>query len=306
LAAVIGRLALSPDQIERLPDNYADAVATGKFATSYDPKQPDQAYLPPDLFTADGPWVCVGRSDGGIVARLHLRADNPFTNSTFIVFLRLPDGRAATLDYLQRLRGEPRDQNVVNTALPKLPQFPKGTEVALVRRSLLIAAPHTLTATALTESVQLRIYREVPELTPQALKGGGNEVRSWQSSFEFRLRRSQLFAGQAGGLHASYPTQLDFKTGFGNKGRDPFEELGGSSATFPQARQESVTGVCFACHSYPGVYSFNSFRNFRGGGGGDNGPAPLAAMSLAEVNRAAIKWKQDRPNWSSLRGLLAE
>ncbi len=308
LAAVIGRLALSPDQIERLPDNFAAAVASGEFAKSYDPTKPDQAYLPPELFAADGPWVCVGRSDGGIVARLHLRDDNgnSFTNSTFLVFLRLPDGRAATLDYLQRLRDEPRDQNVANTTLPKLPQFPKGTEVALVRRALLIAAPHTLTPTALTESIQLRVYREVPELTPQSLKGGGNNVRSWQSSFEFRLRRSRLFAGQAGGLHAAYPTQLDFKTGFGNKFRDPFDDSLRSSETFPLARQESVTGVCFACHSYPGVYSFNSFRNFRGGGGGDNGPAPLAAMSLAEVNQAAIKWKLDRPNWSSLRRLLAE
>ena len=308
LAAVIGRLALSPDQIERLPDNYAAAIASGEFAKSFDPTQPDQPYLPPELFAVDGPWVCVGRSDGGIVARLHLLEDigNSFTNSTFVVFLRLPDGRAATLDYLQRLRDKPMDRADTNITFPKLPQFPKGTEVALVRRALLIAAPHTLTPTALTESVQLRIYREIPELTVQMLKGDGDEVRPWQSSYEFRLRRSRLFAGQAGGLHAAYPTQLDFKTGFGNKFRDPFESPLGSSETFPQARQESVTRFCFGCHSYPGVYSFNSFRNFRGGGGGDNGPAPLAAMSLAEVNQAAIKWKQDRPNWSSLRRLLAE
>ena len=29
---------------------------------------------------------------------------NAFTNSAFLVFLRLPDGRAATLDYLKKLR----------------------------------------------------------------------------------------------------------------------------------------------------------------------------------------------------------
>src|SRR5204863_2383183 len=60
LASVIGRLDLTPEQIQRLPDNYAAAVASGEFARSFDPKQPDAPYLPPDLFTHDGPWVCVG------------------------------------------------------------------------------------------------------------------------------------------------------------------------------------------------------------------------------------------------------
>jgi hypothetical protein len=35
LAAVIGRLALSPKQIRELPDNYAAAVASGRFARRF-------------------------------------------------------------------------------------------------------------------------------------------------------------------------------------------------------------------------------------------------------------------------------
>ncbi len=311
LAAVIGRLALTPEQIERLPDNYAAAVASGEFAKSFDPKQPEQAYLPPDLFAADGPWVCVGRSDGGIAARLHLRDDNgnAFTNSVFLVFLRFPEGREATLEYLQRLRDKPMAFEEKNVTFPKLPQFPKGTEVALVRRALLIAAPHTLTTTALTESIQMRIYHEVPDLIEQMVTGRstvGMRASSTQSSYEFRIRRSRLFAGQTGGLYPVSLTQRDFKTGFGNKFRDPFEERIASSETFPQSRQEPVTPTCFGCHSYSGVYSFNTFRNFRGGGGGDQGSTTLSAISLAEANQAAIKWKQDRPSWVSLRRLLAE
>src|SRR5262249_14175922 len=106
LAAVIGRLAITPDQIKKLPDNYAAAVASGEVPNEHDPEQPDRPYLPPELFTADGPWVCVGRPDGP-VAPEHLRDDggnNVFTNSAFLLFLRLPNGRKATLDYLKRLR----------------------------------------------------------------------------------------------------------------------------------------------------------------------------------------------------------
>ena len=311
LAAVIGRLALTPEQIERLPDNYAAAVSSGEFAKSFDPKQPDHAYLPPELFAADGPWVCVGRSDGGVAARLHLRDDNgnAFTNSVFFVFLRLPGGREATLEYLKRLRDKPMVFEEKNISFPKLPQFPKGTEVALVRRALLIAAPHTLVTTALTESVQLRIYHEVPDLVEQLVTSRGTagmRASSSQSSYEFRIRRSRLFAGEAGGLSAVSPTQRDFKTGFANKFRDPFEEHISASETFPQSRQEPVTPNCFGCHSYSGVYSFNTLRNFRGGGGGDQGQTILSTISLAEVNHAAIQWKQERPSWVSLRRLFAD
>jgi hypothetical protein len=100
LAAVIGRLALTQDQIKKLPDNYAAAVASGAFARRFDAERPDKPYL-----TCSRPMarVCVGRPDGP-VAPEHLRDDGSkvFTNSVFLLLLRLPDGgRAATLDYLR-------------------------------------------------------------------------------------------------------------------------------------------------------------------------------------------------------------
>ena len=104
LAAVIGRLALNPKEIRNLSDNYAAAVKSREFARNFDRKQPDKPYLPPGLFTTDGPWVCVGRTDGR-TAPQHLRDDNnSFTNSVFLVFLHLPEGRAATVNYLKQLR----------------------------------------------------------------------------------------------------------------------------------------------------------------------------------------------------------
>lgn len=326
LAAVIGRLVLSPDQIERLPDNYAAAVASGEFAKRFDPAQPDRPYLPPDLFAADGPWVCVGRPNGP-VAPTHLRedGDNRFTNSVFLVFLRLPAGRAATLDYLKQLRafdqpllvprvgGGSADKFLPN---PKLPPLPVGTEVALVRRALLVAATRAPVASALTESVQLRVYREVPEMTARTLDislGGGAEARparAWQSSFEFRLSRARLFDGRSGGLHAVGPDERDFKTGFGAHPWDEFERPADPARNFAATSQRfAIRELCFACHGFPGVYSFNSYYNFRLSNtrdGDTRRPAALAEVTVAQAHAAAVTWKQGRPNWAALRGLLKE
>src|SRR6266513_1948127 len=46
LAEVVSRLALTQEQIKSLPDNYAQAVASGAFARKYDPTQPQQPSLP--------------------------------------------------------------------------------------------------------------------------------------------------------------------------------------------------------------------------------------------------------------------
>jgi hypothetical protein len=181
LVATIKRLALDPKEIQNLPDNYAAAVASGEFAKGFNPKAPNQAYLPADLFDANGPWVCVGRPDGPIAPQ-HLDDSAVFTNSAFLLFVRLPAGRDATLSYLKKLRSfdEPlwvsaEDDRTNRVPNPKLPQFPVVTEVALVRRALLVDSEYRPVATALTESVQLRVYRQVPELpaTFHALDIGG-------------------------------------------------------------------------------------------------------------------------------------
>jgi hypothetical protein len=331
LATVIGRLALTPEQIKKLPDNYAAAVASGEFARRFDPERPDRPYLPADLFAPDGPWVCVGRPDGP-VAPEHLRDDgiNPFTNSAFLVFLRLPAGRAATVGYLQRLRSFDQPLRVEATGAgnrpekylpsPKLPPLPTGTEVALVRRALLIAAPHTPTATALTESVQLRVYRESPEMTAQAVWAAVDDgaeanrrARSWQSFHEFQLSRERLFAGRAGGLRAVGPEERDFHSPFSLWMLDEFEngEHRGPrrpERSFAERSQGSIRKGCFACHSLPGVASFNSYFNYRGNlvNATVGRPFSLSEMPAAEVAAAAVKWKEGRPSWAALRKLLAE
>ncbi len=220
LSAAIGRLALSREQIEKVPDNYAAAVASGRFAKSFALAQPNKPYLPPDLFSADGPWVCVGRPNGP-AAPEHLGTSNPFPNSAFLIFLRLPGGREAGLQYLKQGHRE----------------LPTGAEVALVRRALLVASSGALAPTPLTESVQLRIY-------------GPNG----QFFAEFRLSRKSLLADAAGGLRAVGADERDFKTGFGGSTWDQFEEpLVGQEL---DVRRVWIKGECRGCHDpsrFPGL-----------------------------------------------------
>jgi hypothetical protein len=266
----------------------------------------------------------VGRSDGP-TAPQHLRDDggNRFTNSAFFVFLRLPAGRAATVKYLKELRSfEPllvRNDDGATRRLfafvpnPKLPQFPKGTEVALVRRALLIDSSHRVVVSPLTESVQLRAYRAIPDFSTRTLEaalGGGAEsrnARSWQAVQEFRLMRALLFSGRAGGLRPVGTDERDFKTGFNAHPWDELEvRFTGQTFTGPRL---GVKENCFACHGLPGVTSFNSLQDFHSGIATDGDKRrlyPIQEMKLAEVAGAAVKWKEGRADWTALRKLLAD
>jgi hypothetical protein len=193
-----------------------------------------------------------------------------------------------------------------------------GTEVALVRRALLIASPHTVTATALTESVQLRVYREVPEPTVETLRAAldsntttNRRARSSQSFQEFQLSRSRLFAGRAGGLRAIGSEERDFPTPFNLWYHDVFEERESDPRDRPisETSQSPIKAGCFACHSLPGVASFNSYFNSRAHlADSDTAARPfsLSEMPVSDVVRAAVMWKERRPNWAALRKLLTE
>ena len=264
LAGVIGRLALSPHEIRDLPDNYAAAVVSGQFAKGFDSKKHDQAYLPPDLFATDGPWACVGRTDGR-TAPQHLREENPFSNSVFLVFVRLPAGRAAVAEFLK-----------------ERPAFPKGTELALVRRAMLIDTSYRVVPSNMTESVQIRVIRD---------------TRAAEVQSEFRLSHMQLFAGRAGGLRPSANDDKAFKTGFLAHTWDEFEYRS-SFRAFPESGLQPMLR-CSVCHIAPRA-------EFQSSGGSSRTPAqfPLSEMPISDVAAAAIKWREAQPNGISLRRLL--
>ncbi len=248
LAEVLRRLALTPQQIESLPNNYAQAVASGEFAKEYDPAHRDRAFLPPDLFEQHGPWVAVSGYPEP-VATAHASA---FSRSSFLVFVRLPGGRKATFDYFHTLWDFPQpwiprpdtapDQTVIN---PDLPQFPAGTEVALIRQMMLFDNQGNLVATPVTESVQIRVYRAI--------------AKSGQDCYEIRLSRPQLFGSKSGGLRAIASNEKEFFI-FNFSGPDEHEV----SPTAPWSLDKylPVLEECVACHRGIGIDSLNSRSKF--------------------------------------------
>lgn len=307
LFAIMGQLALSREQIQQLPDNYAAAVASGRFARRFDPDHPTTPYLPPDLFTPEGPWVCLGRTDG-VTAPQHVRPENPYANSVFFTFLNLPGGRPAVTEFLRQFRAIGRPLSVPD---PGLPQLPKGSQMALVRCVLLIDDRQAMVASPVTESIQLRFIRKDPEpLDRQAMEGATRttaaameRLAAFQSSFEFRLSRAQLLAGHAGGLFAVGVGERDFKTGFAAHSWDEFEQP--EQADFlRRSQQNTILESCNICHSLPGIYAFNTLQDFRfvlSRPDLELQPFAVAEMAPADVAAAAIRHRSAAASWEALR-----
>jgi hypothetical protein len=329
LSKVIRRLALTRDQIAKLPDSYAATVAAKRYADGFDAGQPERSYLPADMFKTDGPWVCVGRTDGP-TAPFHLRegGDSRFTNSVFLVFLKLPGGRDKTLEFLKTLAAfdkplllanadEKTKRSFTHLPNPALPQWPKGTEVALVRRAMLIDSSRRVIASPLTESVQLRaMSTDAPALKAETIdKIAARKGTGGQAFAEFRLSRVELFGGKTGGLR-DVSEERDFKTGFNSHPWDEFDQPPNKDRPFPQRAMPFANNraSCIACHSAPGVYGFNSVPVFafglpsivRNDDDKKLKPRMLAAMAVEKVENAAVEWKERQPGWVALRTLLPE
>jgi len=136
---------------------------------------------------------------------------------------------------------------------PKVPQFPAGTEVALVRQLTLFDNHGTLVNSPITESVQIRVYREIPKSDDRPSNVDEAIVQSGQDFYDIEVSRSRLFAGKAGGLRALEPDEKDF-TKFGGPGPDEGrpEQYMTLKNYFPILKQ------CTFCHQGPGVHSLNS------------------------------------------------
>jgi len=250
LAEVIRRVALTPEQVRALPDTYAAAIAMHQFAPEYDPRNPQQPFLPPDLFRPDGPWVCLSAYSEEPTAIVHFSG-----RSRFLAFMRLPSGREATLAYIRNLRSSSEPPLLLLNSAPvllnlALLQFPVGTQVALVRQVIVIDDEGKLVPTALTESLQLRVYQAITPGTRYTNYINGPSSHD-QDFFEFRMNRAELFARHSGGLVAMHPGETEYAT-FSTHGMDAFE-----SAT-PLERQSVILDRCRSCHSDSGIHSVQS------------------------------------------------
>ena len=201
-AQIISRLALSDTELAALPDNFATAIRSKEFAAEYDPEHRERAFLPPDLFDASGPWVMMAGSDSRQPAAIR-HVEFTQGRSVFYVLIRLPGGRGATLAYLRELAAFPRPYiwnemyapypyaRPATIPNPELPQFPAGTQVALVRRMMLTDNAGGLVVTPIIESVQLRVYRIDPKSATPGERGN-------QDFYDLHLNPQQLFSGTSG------------------------------------------------------------------------------------------------------------
>jgi hypothetical protein len=251
LAQIIRRLALSSEDLASLSDNYARAVAANAPAS-----------LPHGLFQREGEWVIL---TGAETAPRHVQ--NFGGRSTFHVLLRLPGRRAATLAYLERLRSFERPWIYVESPPewgypiemnPAMPQFPPGTEWALVRRMRVIDPSGAIQSTPVIESIQLRRYVVVPAAGRFA---STDEQMNAQQVFEFMA--SRVRGGDLREVRAGERDFLQFQVHDG----DPFELSAESLAWYREHRvsdpfrdrmQHDVLRHCFTCHAAPGVQSVQS------------------------------------------------
>jgi hypothetical protein len=232
-----------------LPDTYAEAVGQRQFAETYDSRNPSRPFLPPDLFRSDSPWVCISAFAEQPTAITHFSG-----RSRFLVFMRLPGGRDATLTYIQKLRAYPErpligDRSGLFLLNLSVPQFPAGTAIALVRQAILIDNEGRLIPTALTESVQLRVYRKITPGTPYMNYIDGPSSHD-QDFFEFRMSRNALFSQANGGLLAVSSGDSEYPT-FSTQGIDPFESGYGD-------REDIILERCRNCHGDSGIQSVQS------------------------------------------------
>jgi hypothetical protein len=307
LVPIVRRLALSRDELALLPDTYIRALQNHEFPAKYDPANPNQSFLPLDLFDPSGPWVCLGAPDRDLAAPLH---DLSFTaRSVFFVFARLPGGRDATLAYFKQLvelkiplfvrmqdPGWPQPTDVWN---PQVPQFPAGTEFALVRKMVLPDREGHLRLTPVTETVQIRHYTDIPSVNPMASRDV-DLARRFQEPSEIELSRRLLFSEQHSGLRgvtASDDLFLIFPAM--SHGFDTFED--------PSLRVRPLSPFveCTSCHLGPGIQSMMSF-SFRGNPNEGLVLSPrLAETTPREEAEKIMEWAQTQEKWKNLLRLWA-
>jgi len=268
LAQAIRHVALSAEQIQKLPDNFTQAASVPEALTAYDRAKPGP-FLPKDLLADEGPWIALGTNGktNGSVAGFHFEQFHGRTS--FEVRMSHPGGRAAGEAYLKALAGMPKpwlmdkpagldpmlERSRAPWPNPATPQFPIGTMWALVRRSMLVDAGGHVVVAPIVENVQIRVYRalsrkealestefqaQIKILEQEKREDDMDELlaQRYQTAFEWELQRTLLLG--KGGFHLTGPEDLPY------------------SRFLRPLRPMPVSEFCAQCHSAPGIHSVNS------------------------------------------------
>jgi hypothetical protein len=279
---LVQRLALTEAEIAALPDNYRATIDARKFPATHDPSDATRPFLPRDLLPVGRAWLAISDSFGFPPAAAQ-HSESVQGRSLFYVLIRLPEGISQTRAYARTLAEYPKPyvwqeayaefpyaRSAVRLA-PTLPQFPAGTQVALVRRMMLPDRSGELRVTPIVESIQVRAYVTDP---------AEDEGRRVQAAFEFRLSPKDLFS-DGSGLRVIDGAALETRT--------PFE------------RQSMFGGPCSNCHGASGIYSVQTYtQSF-----GRRRPSPwFEAVSTDEyLDVHSLNWKKRQYEWGLLQGM---
>lgn len=304
LADVIRKLALSKDEIHRLPNPLVGTIEAGKYPATFDSQDPYAAFLPKDILDDDGSWVCLSKFDHELPAFNHTRAVNG--RSAFLIFMRVSDDRGATVRYLEKLASfrdawakgdrlsytniaphpDMRHQNLhVN---PNTPQVPEGTQVALVERAMLISDSGEIVFSPLVTNVQIRAFLNVGI----DRRRNNAAIEPNQAVAEFVLQPRELLRGRAA-MRAIASAEIHHSTIF--RAGDPFVSRRRRDPPTPRLQ------TCAACHSSSGIHSFNSRvelfqrRSLI--------PPRFFAADLETIGNNTVRLKSREFSWGLLNGL---
>ena len=198
------------------------------------------------------------------------------------------------MDYLKALNLSADRQLRLEDWEEGLAQFPVGTAVALLRQMTVIDRAGRITATPVTQTVQMRVYREVdPE---------PREHSESQAMFKYVMARGPLFNGLHGGLN---PVGKEKRVGVSLIHYNDYLQAN------TLAKNRAIMQSCIDCHSCGGatVKSVFSFKQ------DDWVPAAhrfapsnlrLVATTAEAERKRAMQWKAKRHDWGLLQGWLEQ
>ena len=164
--------------------------------------------------------------------------------------------------------------------------------VAMVRRALAIDQKTKVRLTPLTELVQIRVYRRIPQEAEANFQGDFGE----QDVYEFILDRAKLFVGEPGlqAVGRDDPAEPHFDR---SEMSNPFERDNPFAPHMPQLK------TCIQCHQGPGIYSLTSME--RGLGKDRKGLRENFRTYTWDVEENyTVRAKVQQYNWGMLQGML--
>jgi hypothetical protein len=303
LAQVIRALALPPETLAKIPDNYALAIQSGQFAATHD-FDPKRDYLPPHLLSGDGEWQELDfyqahRSED--VERryvfLHMRAFQG--RSYFRVFCRFPKGRSQLQTYLRDLDAKGIDwrasaQHGSIAFTRDAPELPAGTEVALLQVLIGLDTKLQLVPTRLVESVRLLIFKNTNGLSDPSTNLG-NGVNA--SKYTLKRRLALADGGMRHGGLQREPDDLPvYRVLFENEAAPDWGA---------RRRYYKLTADCRGCHSGAGQTGLQMIGSMVNTASIDSGAAlgvshALPAGVQSPHPARTIKWKTSEESYRRL------